>query len=94
MKQRGGQTNSQTDRVDVQAFEQTYILTDKQPVLKGFISFNAKDLGSVGQRAAKLQADKVGGLKKKFCRLAGVKPGRRHACGSTKVGRQTFFDNY
>ena len=34
-------------------------------VLKGFRSFNAKNLGSVGQRAAKLLAVKVGGLKKK-----------------------------
>ena len=32
--------------------------------LKRFRSFNAKNLGSVGQRAAKLLAVKVGGLKK------------------------------
>ena len=32
---------------------------------KGFRSFNAKNLESVGQRAAKLLAIKVGGLKKK-----------------------------
>ena len=32
---------------------------------KGFRSFSAKNLGSVGQRAAKLLAVKVGGLKKK-----------------------------
>ena len=31
---------------------------------KRFRSFNAKNLGSVGQRAAKLLAVKVGGLKK------------------------------
>ena len=31
----------------------------------GFISFNGKNLGSVGQRASKLLADKVGVLKKK-----------------------------
>ena len=34
-------------------------------VLKGFRSFNAKNLESVGQRAAKLLAIKVGGFKKK-----------------------------
>ena len=33
--------------------------------LKRFRSFNAKNLGSAGQRAAKLLAVKVGGLKKK-----------------------------
>ena len=33
-------------------------------VLKRFRSFNAKNLGSVGQRVAKLPAVKVGGLKK------------------------------
>ena len=32
---------------------------------KGFRSFNAKGLGSLGQRASKLPAFKVGGLKKK-----------------------------
>ena len=32
---------------------------------KRFRSFNAKNLGTVGQRAAKLLAVKVGGLKKK-----------------------------
>ena len=31
----------------------------------GFVSFNAENLGVVGQRAAKLLAVKVGGLKKK-----------------------------
>ena len=34
-------------------------------VLKGFRSFITKNLGSVGQRVAKLLAIKVGGLKKK-----------------------------
>ena len=34
---------------------------------KKFRSFNAKDLGFVGQRAAKLLAVKVGGLKKVCC---------------------------
>ena len=34
-------------------------------VEKGFRSFNAKNLGSVGQRAAKLIAVNVGGLEKK-----------------------------
>ena len=34
-------------------------------VLKGFRFFNTENLGSVGQRAAKLLAVKVGGLKKK-----------------------------
>ena len=38
--------------------------------LKGFISFNAKNLGSVCQRAAKLLAVKVGVLKKKSATLA------------------------
>ena len=37
---------------------------------KRFRSFNAKNLGSVGQRAAKLLAVKVGGLKKKSAALA------------------------
>ena len=32
---------------------------------KGFTSFQSGDMGSVGQRAAKLPALKVGGLKKK-----------------------------
>ena len=32
---------------------------------KGFRSFNTKNLGSVGQRASKLPAVKVGGHKKK-----------------------------
>ena len=35
-----------------------------------FRSFNAENLGSVGQRAAKLLAAKVGALKKKFAALA------------------------
>ena len=34
-------------------------------VLKGFRSFNAENLGPLGQRATKLPALKVGGLKKK-----------------------------
>ena len=34
---------------------------------------------SVGQTVANLQAVKVGGLKTKFCHLAGVKP---QACGA------------
>ena len=34
-------------------------------VLKGFRSFNAENLGSLGQMATKLPALKVGGLKKK-----------------------------
>ena len=34
-------------------------------VLKVFKSFNAKNLVSVGQRAAKLRVIKVGGLEKK-----------------------------
>ena len=33
---------------------------------KGFRSFNTENLGSVGQRASKLPAVKVGGHKKKF----------------------------
>ena len=37
---------------------------------KGFRSFNAENLGSVGQRAAKLLAVKVGVLKKKSAALA------------------------
>ena len=34
-------------------------------ILKGFRSFNAENLGSVGQRASKLPAVKVGGHNKK-----------------------------
>jgi len=46
-------------------FDRTKNTLTFETVLKGFRSFNAKNLGSVGQRAAKLLAVKVGGLKKK-----------------------------
>ena len=39
-------------------------------IIKGFRSFNAKNLGSVSQRVSKLLADKVGVLKKKSAALA------------------------
>ena len=39
-------------------------------VLNGFRSFDAENLESVGKRAVKLQAVKVGGLKKKSAALA------------------------
>ena len=44
---------------------------------KRFIPFDTKNLGSVGQRAAKLLAVKVGGLKKKSAPLKPVSPDLR-----------------
>ena len=41
---------------------------------KRFRSFNAKNLGSAGQRAVKLLAVKVGGLKRKVCTSALFEP--------------------
>ena len=39
---------------------------------EGFRSFHTFNVGSVGQRVAKLQAVKIGGLKKKVCHSAQV----------------------
>ena len=64
---------------------------------KGFRSFNTENLGSVGQRALKLLAVKVGVLKKKSATLAIP----AEVCGSAfglssslpKVKSSSKFDN-
>ena len=67
-------------------------------VLKKFRSFDAENLGSLGQRATKLPALKVGGLKKKSADLANT----AEACasvigpGSSCTGIESFskFDSW
>ena len=61
---------------------------------KRFRSFNAKNLGSVGQRAAKLLAVKVGGLKKGL--PAGPGPSQPVCPGSNPCAFKSFskFDGW
>ena len=57
---------------------------------KGFRSFNTENLGSVGQRASKLPAVKVGGYKKKSAPLEPVGPDSR----SPRVKSFSKFDGW